>query len=209
VTRGGEADPSARGDDMMNANRRGQTGFTGFVAYMKRPHAEKAVSELDGLNWGGNVIRVAFSKAMPVPTRAIYGISHASLSRGHGDADASDLGSGNSGKNRSPSPRRGQRREGDRPYAGAVSSSKRSRSRSASPHHGVYAQSSSPPPKRSVAKDRWLAKVSTDQEDFIHSVARTVRDHGTKYEENLKAKHRSNPEYAFMFDDIVSRHPYS
>lgn len=58
---------------MMNANRRGQTGLTGFVAYMKRSHAERAVQELDGLNWGGNVIRVAFSKPMPVPTRAIYG----------------------------------------------------------------------------------------------------------------------------------------
>ena len=60
---------------MMSANRRGQTGLTGFVAYMKRSHAEKAVRELDRLNWGGNVIRVAFSKTMPVPTRAIYGQS--------------------------------------------------------------------------------------------------------------------------------------
>lgn len=66
---------SARGDEMMHANRRGQTGLTGFVAYMRRPHAESAVRELDGLDWGGNVIRVAFSKPMPVPTRAIYGQS--------------------------------------------------------------------------------------------------------------------------------------
>lgn len=60
---------------MMNANRRGQTGLSGFVAYMKRPHAERAVQELDGLNWGGSVLRVMFSKPMPVPTRAIYGQS--------------------------------------------------------------------------------------------------------------------------------------
>jgi U2-associated protein SR140 len=43
---------------------------------MKRPHAEKAVNELDGLNWGGSVIRVAFGNAVKVPTRAIYGKSH-------------------------------------------------------------------------------------------------------------------------------------
>jgi hypothetical protein len=65
-------------------------------------------------------------------------------------------------------------------------------------------RSPTPPPKRSAAKERWLAKVPLDEEDFIHSIARTVKDHGTKYEENLKAKQRSNPEYTFMFDDNVS-----
>lgn len=111
-----------------------------------------------------------------------------------------DLGNGNGGKSRSPSPRRGQRREADRSYSEGKSSSKRSRSRSRSPPRQ---RSPSPPPKRSGAKDRWLAKVPVDQEDFIHSIARTVRDHGSKYEENLMAKHRSNPDYAFMFDDNV------
>jgi U2-associated protein SR140 len=65
-------------------------------------------------------------------------------------------------------------------------------------------RSPTPPPKRSAAKERWLAKVPLDEEDFIHSIARTVKDHGKKYEENLKAKQRSNPEYTFMFDDNVS-----
>lgn len=63
----------ARGEDLAQANRRGQTGLTGFVAYMKRSDAERAVRELDRLNWGGNVIYVAFSKSVAVPTRAIYG----------------------------------------------------------------------------------------------------------------------------------------
>ena len=42
---------------------------------MKRPAAEKAVAELDGLNWGGSVIRVAFGNAVRVPARPIYGTS--------------------------------------------------------------------------------------------------------------------------------------
>jgi len=37
----------------------------------------------------------------------------------------------------------------------------------------------------------------------VRSVARTVKDHGERYEENLKANQRSNPEYAFLFDDNV------
>lgn len=41
----------------------------------------------------------------------------------------------------------------------------------------------------------------------MRSVARTVRDHGERYEENLKANQRSNPEYAFLFDDNVG-HPF-
>jgi hypothetical protein len=40
---------------------------------MKRPAAEKAVSELDGLNWGGSVIRVAFGNVVRIPARPIYG----------------------------------------------------------------------------------------------------------------------------------------
>jgi U2-associated protein SR140 len=66
----------ARGIDLEHANRRGQTGLTGFVAFMKRAAAEKAVNELDNLNWGGSVIRVAFGNAVRVPARPIYGKSY-------------------------------------------------------------------------------------------------------------------------------------
>jgi hypothetical protein len=92
---------------------------------------------------------------------------------------------GNDRRSRSPSPKRGARRD-------EVKSMKRSRSRSLSP------------PRQSAAKDRWLAKIAPDQEEFVRSVARTVRDHGERYEENLKANQRSNPDYAFLFDDNVS-----
>jgi U2-associated protein SR140 len=42
---------------------------------MTRKDAEKAVEHLDGLDWGGNVIRVVFSKPVPMPLKALYGRS--------------------------------------------------------------------------------------------------------------------------------------
>lgn len=40
---------------------------------MRRQDAERSVKELDGLDWGGSVLRVGWSKSMPLPSRAIYG----------------------------------------------------------------------------------------------------------------------------------------
>ncbi|KAJ9109859.1 hypothetical protein QFC19_001838 [Naganishia cerealis] len=47
--------------------------LSGFVAYMKRKDAEVAVKELDGLDWGGCIIRVGWSKMIRLPIRPIYG----------------------------------------------------------------------------------------------------------------------------------------
>jgi hypothetical protein len=55
---------------------------------MKRPAAEKAVSELDGLNWGGSVIRVAFGNVVRVPARPIYGGPHPFIFFSDPDTDA-------------------------------------------------------------------------------------------------------------------------
>ena len=59
----------ARGSD----ERRGQAGLTGFVSFMKRQDAQKAVNELDGIHWGGNLLRVGWSKSVPMPAKALYG----------------------------------------------------------------------------------------------------------------------------------------
>ena len=40
---------------------------------MKRKDAERAVRELDGIDWGGSVLRVGWSKPVQIPLRAIYG----------------------------------------------------------------------------------------------------------------------------------------
>lgn len=45
----------------------------GFVAFLRRPDAEKAAKELDGAEWGGSMLKTSWGKAVPVPARAIYG----------------------------------------------------------------------------------------------------------------------------------------
>jgi U2-associated protein SR140 len=69
----------ARGDEdasvgsFITTSRRARAGLSGFVSYMRRKDAEVAVKELDGLDWGGSVLRVGWSKAVKVPLRPIYG----------------------------------------------------------------------------------------------------------------------------------------
>ena len=49
---------------------------------MRRADAQKAVDELDNMDWGGSIIKVGWSKPVPVPTRAIYGKPNSSLALG-------------------------------------------------------------------------------------------------------------------------------
>ena len=56
----------------MSSRRNKTSGLSGFVSFMKRKDAEEALRELDGFDWGGSVLRVGWSKAVPVGTRAMY-----------------------------------------------------------------------------------------------------------------------------------------
>jgi len=40
---------------------------------MKRKDAEKALREYDGYDWGGSVLRVGWSKAVPIAAKPMYG----------------------------------------------------------------------------------------------------------------------------------------
>lgn len=62
----------ARGDEAFSqaSTRR---GLTGFVSYMERKDAERAVKELDGSEWMGNSIRVRWSKPVAKPLKALFG----------------------------------------------------------------------------------------------------------------------------------------
>ncbi|QRW21578.1 RNA recognition motif protein [Rhizoctonia solani] len=65
------ADPhNPPGSDISTSARR---GMSGFVSYMTRADAEACVRELDGFDWGGSVLRVGWSKAVPIAARAMYG----------------------------------------------------------------------------------------------------------------------------------------
>ena len=52
----------------------------GFVAYLRREDAEKAVKEMDGAEWGDSVLRCGWGKAVPIAARALYGMSSTTLS---------------------------------------------------------------------------------------------------------------------------------
>jgi U2-associated protein SR140 len=57
----------------MTASRRTKSaGLSGFVSFMKRKDAEDALRELDGFDWGGSVLRVGWSKAVPMAAKPLY-----------------------------------------------------------------------------------------------------------------------------------------
>ena len=57
----------------ITSTRRSKAGLSGFVAYMNRRDAEVAVRELDGLDWGGSLLRVGWSKMVKIPAYPLYG----------------------------------------------------------------------------------------------------------------------------------------
>ena len=58
----------------MTATRRNKNaGLSGFVSFMKRRDAEAALREFDGYDWGGSVLRVGWSKAVPIAAKPMYG----------------------------------------------------------------------------------------------------------------------------------------
>jgi U2-associated protein SR140 len=61
------------GADMTAARRNRNSGLSGFVSFMKRKDAEAALKEFDGFDWGGSVLRVGWSKAVPIAAKPMYG----------------------------------------------------------------------------------------------------------------------------------------
>ena len=64
---------SGPGADMTAARRNRNSGLSGFVSFMKRKDAEAALKEFDGFDWGGSILRVGWSKAVPVAAKPMYG----------------------------------------------------------------------------------------------------------------------------------------
>ena len=60
------------GADMTASRRTKSAGLSGFVSFMKRKDAEVALRELDGFDWGGSVLRVGWSKAVPMAAKPLY-----------------------------------------------------------------------------------------------------------------------------------------
>lgn len=45
----------------------------GFVAFLRRPDAERAAKEMDGAEWGNSTLKIGWGKAVPIPATALYG----------------------------------------------------------------------------------------------------------------------------------------
>ncbi|KAJ3480042.1 hypothetical protein NLI96_g8641 [Meripilus lineatus] len=60
------------GADMTATRRSKNAGLSGFVSFMKRRDAEAALREFDGFEWGGSLLRVGWSKAVPMAAKAMY-----------------------------------------------------------------------------------------------------------------------------------------
>lgn len=65
---------SGVGADITSSRKSKSAGLSGFVQYMKRKDAEACVREMDGFDWGGSILRVGWSKAVPLAPRAMYGM---------------------------------------------------------------------------------------------------------------------------------------
>ncbi|KAH9814813.1 hypothetical protein DFH28DRAFT_969431 [Melampsora americana] len=113
--RSGSDNIGGAGYGMVAMRQTKSGGLNGFVSYMKRSDAERACRELDGFDWGGNILRTGWGKAMPMPS---------------GHKAQFELPRESRMTSRSPSPKR-------RRYAKASpnrDSRRRRRSRSASSH---------------------------------------------------------------------------
>lgn len=60
------------GADMTASRRSKSSGLNGFVSFMTRRDAEDALRQFDGYDWGGSVLRVGWSKAVPIAAKALY-----------------------------------------------------------------------------------------------------------------------------------------
>jgi U2-associated protein SR140 len=70
---------SGVGGDLTASRRNRNAGLSGFVSFMKRKDAESALREIDGFEWGGSILRVGWSKAVPMAAKPLYGRDHENL----------------------------------------------------------------------------------------------------------------------------------
>lgn len=54
-------------------------GLNGFIAFMRRADAAKAMEQCDGKEWGGSVLTLGWGKAMALPPRPAFGAPNQSV----------------------------------------------------------------------------------------------------------------------------------
>ncbi|EIM81231.1 uncharacterized protein STEHIDRAFT_67204 [Stereum hirsutum FP-91666 SS1] len=208
------------GADMTSSRRTKNAGLSGFVSYMKRRDAEEALREFDGFEWGGSVLRVGWSKAVPVAAKPMFGrhkrrhydSRSRSPSRSRSRSDSRDRyhhRSSRHSRSRSYSPARSPSPRGRPRHTGSRS---RSRSRSWSRSRSHDRRRSRSYERRRSRSPRRHARSPSNEDDvtdtFIRTVAAEVKGHGKKYEESLKEREKGNAKYRFLTNPNHRRHRY-
>ncbi|KAF4598225.1 hypothetical protein EYR38_006621 [Pleurotus pulmonarius] len=165
------------GADMTATRKHKNAGLSGFVSFMKRKDAEAALREFDGLDWGGSVLRVGWSKAVPMAAKPMYEEDTMIV-----EALA-------------------------RLEAAAVVILALDIAATAAPGQGVDLDHAADLPPvigpMVVGNTLTLAAVT---ETFIRAVAAEVKGHGVKYESSLKERELNNPKYSFLTNRRNRRH---
>ena len=201
-------------------SRRGKgTGLNGFVSFMNRQDAEEALREFDGFDWGGSVLRVGWSKAVPVAAKALYSMylkffvscmSDLKILQASSRTRENRSRSRNESRSRSHSRERHRARSRDGHYRGSrrSRSPSRDRRRSQSRQRRSYSRSRRHyhSHSRSPSRSRRRHSPSPMHEDadavtdtFIRAVAAEIKGHDAKYEETLREFEKNNSKYNFIF----------
>ncbi|KAJ3529257.1 hypothetical protein NMY22_g9066 [Coprinellus aureogranulatus] len=183
------------GADMTQSRRAKSSGLSGFVSYMTRRDAEEALREYDGFDWGGSVLRVGWSKAVPIASKALY-----------------ESGSTRDNRSRSRSRSRSHSREGHpRPRSRSGNREYHQSGHYKQPYsrsRGYQSSRSRSPRRRSRSPHRKVLDDDDVTDTFIRAVAAEVKGHGPVYENMLKGREKDNSKYGFMLQKDHRRHAF-
>ncbi|KAF8650446.1 hypothetical protein AX16_005249 [Volvariella volvacea WC 439] len=206
------------GADMTASRRSKNAGLSGFVSFMKRKDAEVALRELDGFEWGGSVLRVGWSKAIPLAAKPMF-VSDEHKSRRRSRSISTESRSRSRSRSHSRDRKRSHSRSPKRSkYHRSRSRSRswdrrRSPSRSPDAYHSYNrsrrynSHSRSPRQRRSRSRDRPTEEEGVT-DTFIRAVAAEVKSQDAKYEDKLREREQGNPKYAFMVHRNHRRHVF-
>lgn len=193
----------------MTASRRSKAGLSGFVSFMKRRDAEEALREFDGYDWGGSVLRVGWSKAVPLAAKPKYVAPpyHRGREKSRSRSHSRERRTSRSRDHRYKSMRQSRSRSYDRGKGRSRSRSRR-RSRSRTRRYSSSSRSS----RRRYSRSP-LSRAHTEEEEaitdtFIRAVAAEVKGQDSKFEDALRERERNNPKYAFLLHKNHRRHAF-
>ncbi|KAG6866724.1 hypothetical protein C0991_011383 [Blastosporella zonata] len=199
------------GADMSASRRTKSAGLSGFVSFMKRKDAERALREFDGFDWGGSVLRVGWSKAVPIAAKPQYGQHPFCDSRFKVTDNGLAVTEASKSKNWSPSPTRSRSKERRRSRSPARKTRKRSYSPSANNSRSrsrSRLRRSRSPGRRSPPSRGHIEEEDPVTDTFIRAVAAEVKGHDALYEETLREREQNNPKYAFLLNRNHRRHAF-